>query len=76
MAVAGLANVSEPSQVVSNLLKARCLEANDSYGLGRKYQQVEFSARAAVAKATMAMRTRGENILIDLKLLFWTGCLV
>lgn len=65
-----------PLAHVSNLLKARCLETSDNYGLGRKYQQVELKARVADAKATMAIRTRGENILIDLKFLSWRVCLV
>lgn len=71
VAVAGLANVSEPCLFVSNLLKESPLSnrTSDVVRWEVTYQQVVFSpsATATEAKAMMAMRTRGENILADLK---------
>lgn len=86
MAIAGLADVSGPEQCVSNLRKAVLLPSQLNEGVKRQYQQVLLvetsltsslgAARVADAKATMAMRTRGENILMDLKWLSWLGCLI
>lgn len=75
VAVAGLANVSEPCLFVSNLPKEWPLhryvsiQTSDVVGWEVTYQQVVFSpsAIATEEKAMMAMRMRGENILADLK---------